>query len=155
MRTSDFDYVLPPELIAREPARPRDSSRMMVLDRRTGGWTDSHFRELPEFLNPSDVLVINDTRVIRARIHGRLERGTGTSRDIEVFFASPATTSTWEVLCRPGKRIRAGDRVIFGDGIEGVFGNLCDHGLRLLQLNSPIEEFLEAHGHIPIPPYLE
>src|ERR1051326_3184122 len=89
MRTSDFDYELPPELIAREPARPRDSSRMMLLDRKTGHWTDSHFRNLPEFLDHLDVLVINDTRVIRARIHGRLERASGTTRDIEVLFAAP------------------------------------------------------------------
>src|SRR5438552_7095347 len=122
MRTSDFDYVLQPELIAREPARPRDSSRMMVLGRQTARWTDSHFRDLPEFLNPSDVLVINDTRVIRARIHGRLERRTGTSREVEILFAANAATNTWEVLCRPGKRIRTGDRVIFRDGIEGIFG---------------------------------
>src|SRR5207249_9020456 len=106
MRTSDFDYVLPPELIAREPARPRDSSRMMLLDRKTGRYTDSYFRNLPEFLNPSDVLVINDTRVIRARIHGRLERAGGTRRDIEVLFANPLPGNTWEVLCRPGRRIR-------------------------------------------------
>src|SRR5438034_11685078 len=122
MRTSDFDYVLPPELIAREPARPRDSSRMMVLDRRTGGWTDSYFRDLPEFLNPSDVLVINDTRVIRARIHGRLERAAGT-RNIEVLFANPLPDNTWEVLCRPGRRIRRGDRIVFENGeAEGVLG---------------------------------
>jgi S-adenosylmethionine:tRNA ribosyltransferase-isomerase len=185
MRTSDFDYELPPELIAREPARPRDSSRMMLLDRKTGHWTDSHFRNLPEFLDHSDVLVINDTRVIRARIHGRLERASGTSRNIEVLFAaavgSPpqlrrggaqrrggvgqtmdfSTSQLWEVLCRPGKRIRIGDRIIFGNGeMEGVFGDLCeprDTGLRLLQICSAesIENFLEAHGHVPIPPYLE
>src|SRR5437660_7915923 len=106
MRTSDFDYVLPPELIAREPARPRDSSRMMLLDRKTGRYTDSYFRDLPEFLNPSDVLVINDTRVIRARIHGHLERTTGTTRELEVLFASPSSVGAvydraaflWEVL---------------------------------------------------------
>src|SRR5205809_4153577 len=87
MRTSDFDYELPPELIAREPARPRDTSRMMVLNRKTGGWLDSRFRDLPDFLEPPDVLVLNDTRVIRARTYGRLERGSGTSREIEVLFA--------------------------------------------------------------------
>src|SRR5438876_9050653 len=111
MRTSDFDYELPPELIAREPARPRDFSRMMVLHRRTGAWIDSRFRDLPEFLEPSDVLVINNTRVIRARTYGRLERASGTSREVEVLFAAPAGPNAWEVLCRPGKRIRSGDRV--------------------------------------------
>jgi S-adenosylmethionine:tRNA ribosyltransferase-isomerase len=206
MRTSDFDYELPPERIAREPARPRDSSRMMLLDRKTGRWIDSHFRELPEFLDPSDVLVINDTRVIRARIYGRLERASETSRgeaqahaererdsakhqakpaavrdeaqaraererdsakhqakpaavkDIEVLFAAPAGKNVWEVLCRPGKRIRSGDRIIFADGkLQGVFGELRDYGLRLLQLDSgePVEKFLETHGHVPLPPYLQ
>src|SRR5438094_9450147 len=87
MRTSDFDYELPPELIAREPARPRDTSRMMVLNRKTGGRLDSRFRDLPDFLEPPDVLVLNDTRVIRARAYGRLERGSGTSREMEVLLA--------------------------------------------------------------------
>jgi S-adenosylmethionine:tRNA ribosyltransferase-isomerase len=158
MRTSDFDYELPPELIAREPARPRDSSRMMLLDRKTGRWTDSQFRELPEFLDPTDVLVINDTRVIRARIRGRLERASGPSREVEVLFAAPAGGAAWEVLCRPGKRIRSGDRIIFGNGeLYGVFGGLRDHGLRLIQLNTdqPMEDFLETYGHVPLPPYLE
>src|SRR5438132_13130873 len=112
MHTSDFNYELPPELIAREPLRPRDSSRMMLLDRKTGDWTDSLFRALPEFLGPSDVLVLNDTRVIRARIRERLKRASGTSREIEVLFASPGRGNSWEVLCRPGKRIRSGDRII-------------------------------------------
>ncbi len=161
MQTSDFDYELPPELIAREPLRPRDSSRMMLLDRKTDHWTDSLFRNLPEFLGPSDVLVLNDTRVIRARINGRLERASGTSREVEVLFASPAGSNRWEVMCRPGKRIRTGDRIIFGDGeLEGVFGGLRNHGLRVLELNrtQPVHEvhdFLETHGHVPLPPYLE
>jgi len=158
MRTSDFDYELPPELIAREPARPRDTSRMMVLNRRTGAWFDSRFRDLPYLLEPSDVLVLNDTRVIRARTYGELERGSGTSRKVEVLFAGPAGPTAWEVLCRPGKRIRPGDRVIFGNTeLEGVFGELRDHGLRLLQFHAgaPVEEFLEAHGHVPLPPYID
>src|SRR3989454_12540553 len=142
MRTSDFDYELPPELIAREPARPRDFSRMMVLNRRTGAWIDSRFRDLPEFLEPSDVLVLNDTRVIRARTYGRLERTSArpneTTREIEVLFAGPAGPAgpdIWEVLCRPGRRIRAGDRVIFGDGeLQRMFGDLPEHGLRIPQV---------------------
>src|SRR5437773_2089632 len=98
MQLSDFDYELPPELIAREPARPRDASRMMVLNRETGAWLDSAFANLPEFLRPSDVLVINDTRVIRARIRGRLARASGSTREVEVLFAAPAGSGAWEVL---------------------------------------------------------
>src|SRR5207249_8963014 len=127
MRTSDFDYELPPELIAREPARPRDFSRMMMLDRRTGAWIDSRFRDLPEFLDPSDVLVLNNTRVIRARTYGRLERTSArpneTTREIEVLVAAPAGPDIWVVLCRPARRIRARDRVIVADGeLQGIFG---------------------------------
>jgi S-adenosylmethionine:tRNA ribosyltransferase-isomerase len=159
MHISEFDYELPAELIAREPARPRDASRMMVLNRATGERIDSQFSRLPEFLNPSDVLVINDTRVIRARIDGKLERAAGGTRDVEIFFATPAGNGSWEVLCRPGKRIRSGDRIRFvGGKIEGVFGERRDHGLRLLHFdsgNTSVEDFLETHGHIPIPPYID
>src|SRR5207249_10809776 len=96
---------LPPELIAREPARPREFSRMIVLNRRTGAWLDSRFRALPDFLEPSDVLALNDTRVIRARTYGRLERTFArpheTTREIEVLLVTPAGPDIWEVLCRP------------------------------------------------------
>src|SRR5215475_2258744 len=157
MHISDFDYELPPELIAREPARPRDASRMMVLDRATGRWIDSTFRRLPDFLEPSDVLVLNDTRVIRARITGRLERSTGAARDIEVLFAAPAAPDAWEVLCRPGKRVRQGDRIVFAGGeLEGTFGESRAHGLRLLHVPPGLLfPFLERHGHVPLPPYME
>src|SRR2546421_3320707 len=127
MNLSDFDYTLPPELIAREPLRPRDASRMMVLDRRTGQCVDSAFRKLPEFLQPSDVLVLNDTRVIRARIRGNLERANGTSRQVEILFAAPVRENAWEVMCRPGKSIRAGDRIVFGNGeLHGIFREARD-----------------------------
>src|SRR3990172_5362291 len=108
MHISDFDYDLPTELIAREPVRPRDASRMMVLDRRTGAVIDSWFRTLPDLLRPSDVLVLNDTRVLRARIYGNLERLPGTARPVEVLFAAPLPVRVWEVLCRAGKKIRSG-----------------------------------------------
>ena len=156
MHISDFDYELPPELIATEPARPRDASRMMVLDRQTGEWIDSDFRRLPDFLAPSDVLILNDTRVIRARIHGRLERATGTSRDVEVLFTAPAGKDAWEVMVRPGKRVREGDRVVFAGGkMEGVFGAGQNFGLRLLYIASDLDQLLEEHGRIPLPPYIE
>src|SRR5438477_3820541 len=166
MHISDFDYELPPELIAREPARPRDASRMMVLNRETGQWIDSLFRKLPEFLQPSDVLVLNDTRVIRARLRGTLLRAGGGTRELEVLFAAPAGLAApagpaaWEVLCKPGKRIRPGDRVVFGENQpEGIFGETRELGLRLLQLElgswASIESFLDAHGRVPLPPYIE
>jgi S-adenosylmethionine:tRNA ribosyltransferase-isomerase len=158
MNLSDFDYTLPPELIANEPVRPRGASRMLVLDRLTGQYRDSAFLKLAEFLEPSDVLVLNNTRVIRARIYGNLERASGTSRQVEVLFAAPVHETTWEVMCRPGKCVRAGDRIIFGNGdLQGIFfGEVREHGLRLLELNtSTVEDFLEQHGHIPLPPYIE
>src|SRR5215510_1335762 len=122
MHISDFDYDLPPELIARVPATPRDASRMMVLDSQTGNITDSFFRNLPDFVQPFDVIVLNDTRVIRARTRAVLQRSNGTSREMEVFFAEPLRDDTWQVLCKPGRRIRPGDRAVFGDGeFAGVF----------------------------------
>ena len=155
MNISEFDYELPADLIAREPARPRDASRMMVLDRETGRWLDSEFRSLPEFLKPSDVLVINDTRVIRARVMGKLERVNGGTRDLEVLFAQPVSPGVWEILCRPGKRVRKGDRIIFAHGeFDGVVGESREHGLRLLHVSTSIESFLESYGHVPLPPYI-
>src|SRR5205814_8026684 len=128
-----------------------------ILNRETGGRIDSAFRNLPDFLLPSDVLVLNDTRVIRARIHGKLERAGGSTREIEVLFAAPAGANTWEVMCKPGKRIRAGDRVVFGDGVlQGTFGEARAHGLRVLNVkSSAVDAFLEQHGHVPIPPYFQ
>jgi S-adenosylmethionine:tRNA ribosyltransferase-isomerase len=158
MHLSDFNYELPPELIATEPARPRDASRMLALDRQSGNFRDSMFSEFPEFLRPSDVLVLNDTRVIRARIHGMLQRPAGTTREVELLFAGPVGDGAWEVMCKPGKSVRTGDRIVLANGKQtGTFGGLRDHGLRLLLLDSAarVEEFLERHGQIPLPPYIE
>jgi S-adenosylmethionine:tRNA ribosyltransferase-isomerase len=158
MHIGEFDYELPADRIATEPVRPRDASRMLVLDRRTGHYQDSVFKRLPDFLGPSDVVVLNDTRVLRARVHGKLLRENGTSRAIETLFVSPAGNGCWQVMCRPGKRIRPGDRVILGGGeVEGIFHDVLPDGLRLLELRSstPVLDFLERHGHIPLPPYIE
>jgi S-adenosylmethionine:tRNA ribosyltransferase-isomerase len=161
MLISEFDYDLPVELIAREPAHPRDASRMMVLDTISGQTSNSKFSALREFLNPTDVLVLNDTKVIRARTLARLERTTGTSREIEVFFAEPLQESTgrlWQVLCKPGRRIRPHDRAVFGSGeLIGVFQENLGGDLHVLELQSsePISEILERIGRIPLPPYID
>jgi len=155
MHISDFDYELPRELIARSPAEPRDNSRMMVLNSTSGNIINSQFRNFPDYLQPSDVLVLNNTRVIRARTRARLERHDGTSRQMEVFFAEPAGPHLWQVLCKPGRRIRPGDRAVFGDGqYSGTFQKSLGSDLHLLKIDSA-EEVLSAFGEMPLPPYLE
>ena len=153
MHISDFDYYLPPERIARTPAEPRDASRMMVLDSRSGNIVDASFRNLPDFLRPTDVLVLNDTRVIRARTRARLERRNGSTREMEVFFAEPLGEHVWQVLCKPGRRIRPGDRAIFGRGeFVGIFQESTGD-LHVLELESA-ESLLKSYGQMPLPPYI-
>jgi S-adenosylmethionine:tRNA ribosyltransferase-isomerase len=156
MRVTDFEYHLPPELIARRPAAPRDSSRMMVVDSRTGEIRDSTFRQLLDFLNPSDVLVFNNTRVLKARLYGQLRPRSGKPRNVEVFFSRERSPGVWEVLCRPGRRVRLGDRVVLEGVLEAVFGATDDYGLWRLELDSsqPAEAVLERLGHVPLPPYI-
>jgi S-adenosylmethionine:tRNA ribosyltransferase-isomerase len=155
MHVSDFDYHLPPELIARTPAEPRDASRMMVVNRHPESITDSQFRNFPDLLKPSDVLVLNDTRVIRARTRARLERRNGTSREMEVFFAETLGDNAWQVLCMPGRRIRPGDRAIFANGaFVGTFREGLGADLHVLEIESGTT-LLDEHGEVPLPPYLE
>jgi S-adenosylmethionine:tRNA ribosyltransferase-isomerase len=131
---------------------------MLVLNSNNGARVDARFADLARFLQPSDVLVVNNTRVIRARMHGRLERQTGASRQIEVFFAEPARGNVWRALCRPGRRIRPGDRIVFADGrAHGLVLRAGDaDGVYEIELsNSPsVEAMLERHGELPVPPYL-
>jgi S-adenosylmethionine:tRNA ribosyltransferase-isomerase len=155
MHVSEFDYGLPPELVAREPIRPRDAARMMVLQEQSGAVIDATFRVLPEFLRPSDVLVLNDTRVLRARTEARLERRNGTTRSIEIFFAEPLDGGAWQVLCRPGRRIRPGDRAVFGNGAaQGVFRESSGADVHILELEDA-NRIIERYGSIPLPPYLD
>lgn len=127
----------------------------MVVDPGFGSITDSQFANFPDFLKPSDVLVLNDTRVIRARTRARLERRNGTSREIEVFFAEPLSSSAWQVLCMPGRRIRPGDRAIFGNGaFVGTFREGLGADLHVLEVESA-ETLLARHGEVPLPPYME
>src|SRR6185369_2825925 len=128
MHISEFDYELPDDLIAQQPLAERDASRMLVLDRQNGTWTDSSFRELPSYLRTNDVVVVNNSRVIPARLSGRRAETGGA---VEVFLVRELGSQVWEALVRPGGRLKQGARVVFGN--EEMIGELLDepgHELR-------------------------
>lgn len=160
MDVSRFDYHLPPERIAQSPARPRDSSRLLVLHRDSGAMEHRIFRDLPEYLRPGDVLVVNDTRVLPARLIGR-RRGSGGK--VELLLLRRLEGERWEVLCRPARRLRAGAEVEFGDPplltarLDGGQGG--DGGLRVAEFFyspeiGPFEAVLDRLGQMPLPPYI-
>lgn len=152
---SEFDYELPDDLIAQQPLAQRDASRMLVLDRQNGNWTDSVFREFPGFLRPNDVVVVNNSRVIPARLSGHRAETGGA---VEIFLVREVETRTWEALVRPGGRLREGVRVVFGDG--RLIAELLDepgHELRRVHFYSdePFEQVLNELGSTPLPPYIK
>lgn len=157
MRVAEFDYYLPPELIAQSPAEPRDAARLLVVDRRTGVLTHSVFRDVGRFLEPGDLLVVNDTRVIRARLFGRKVPSGGK---VEVFLLRrlPGEAESWEVLARPGRRVRRGTALAFGRGeLTAVVAGEGDGGTRVLTFASPSGypgARLEELGEVPLPPYI-
>ena len=148
MKTKDFDYYLPPELIAQTPVEPRDHSRLMVLDRGEGAVRHRRFYELTEYLTPGDVLVFNDSRVIPARLIGRKVEGGGRT---EVLLLRRLGPGTWEVLLKPGKRVRVGSHLEFGDHVAEVTA-LGQDGIKTLRF--PDEAPLREMGSIPLPPYI-
>jgi S-adenosylmethionine:tRNA ribosyltransferase-isomerase len=153
MRLSDFEFVLPPELIAQTPARPRDAARLLVLDRASGEFAHRVFRELPEFLRPGDVLVLNDTKVLPARLRAR--RPTGGQ--VEVLLLRPLADGAWEALVRPGRKIRQGTRLAFAPGVlEGVVGERLAAGTRMITLEHAGDTLsvLQRIGEMPTPPYI-
>jgi len=148
-----YDYELPEGLIAREPASPRDSSRLLVLERTTEKLIDSVFRELPSFLQNDDLLVVNDTRVFPARLLGKKTTGGKA----EVFLLEPIEGGFWEALVRPGKRLCKGDIVEIADDLSvEIIGRLGD-GSRKIRLihNGDLWEMLEKVGHTPLPFYID
>lgn len=154
LRLVDFDYVLLRHLIAQEPARPRDSARLLVLRRGGGALEHRIFRDLPEYLRPGDVLVLNNTRVLPARLRAR-RRGGGA---VEVLLLRPLSGSTWEALVRPGRRVREGERLVFAPGVlEGIAGARCASGVRTITLEheGALRPILERVGEMPVPPYIE
>ena len=113
MKITDFDYALPSELIAQAPLEERDASRMLVLDRCRQEWVDSSFKEFPHYLRPNDAVVINNSRVIPARLIGQRE---GSGGQVEIFLVREIETQVWEALVRPGARLKKGSRAVFGEG---------------------------------------
>jgi len=151
LRVRDFDYDLPKELVAQHPPASRDGSRMMVVERKTGRITHARFKKFPGYLRPGDVLALNDTKVIPARAWGRADE-----KDVEFLFVKERAAGRWEVLCRPAKRVRTGDRIVFGPGFEGTVAGEGSEGLRVLRFEVPdVLAELSRVGFAPLPPYIK
>ena len=154
MKTSDFNYELPEELIVQEPLEDRASSRLLVLHKDTGEREHKHFREIRDYLRAGDCLVINDTRVLPARLFG--ER-VGTGAVIEVLLLVRRELDVWEVLVRPGRKARPGDRISFGGGrLTAEVLTIVEDGNRLVRFHydGVFEAILEELGEMPLPPYI-
>jgi S-adenosylmethionine:tRNA ribosyltransferase-isomerase len=152
MKLSDFDFYLPRKLIAQHPAARRSSSRMLVVDRRTGKFRDHHFRELPGILDTSNFLVLNDSKVFRARLFGR--RGTGGK--VEVFLVRRTSGTTWQALIRPSGRIKKGEKIWFDDTSFVTVDDSAGGVDRVVSFKSLSKErsVIARHGLIPLPPYI-
>ncbi len=154
MKTSDFYYELPKELIAQTPAEPRDSSRLLVLDRENGQIEHKHFYDIIDYLNPGDLLVCNDSRVLPARIFG-IKDNTGAR--VEFLLLKQVGTNRWETLCKPGKKAREGAKFSFGGGIlRASIAQVKDDGNRVVEFECEENFFttLDKIGQMPLPPYI-
>ncbi len=150
MKTSDFDYHLPPEFIAQTPIEPRDHSRLMVLSRADGSIQHRHFFEIVDFLHEGDVVVFNDSRVIPARLIGRKE---GSGGKVEILLLRRLSPGLWETLVRPGRRVSEGTRIEFtSDGLGGEVLERVEGGIRVIRFSD--EGALERVGRVPLPPYI-
>ena len=155
MRLSEFDYELPSDLIAQQPLEARDASRMLVLDRATQTWTDSSFRHFTQYLRPNDVVVVNNSRVIPARLRGHREE---TGGQVEIFLVRELEENVWEALVRPGGRLKRGTKVEFDK--RGLKAEIIDEpGAELRQVRFHVEgsfqELLQEIGSTPLPPYIK
>lgn len=154
MKLTDFNYDLPEELIAQDPLEKRSDSRLMVVGREDGSITHKHFYDIIDYLNPGDCLVINDTKVIPARLMG-VKEDTGAS--IEVLLLKRKEEKIWETLVKPGKKMKVGAKVVFGDGLlTGEVVDIVEEGNRLIRFEYEgiWEELLDQLGQMPLPPYI-
>ncbi|MBZ5503515.1 MAG: tRNA preQ1(34) S-adenosylmethionine ribosyltransferase-isomerase QueA [Acidobacteriia bacterium] len=171
MNVSEFDFELPAEQIAQRPLEERDASRMLLLDRSTGAWEDRGFREFPDVLRGDELMVVNNARVLPARLFGHRAgihaeepgRSGRTRREflqasIEVLLVRQTGPDTWEALVRPGRKVPLGERIVFGEGdLEARVEGRGEYGLRVLRFTSKdgFHEALGRLGHIPLPPYIK
>ena len=154
MELHDFYYDLPKELIAQDPLEDRSASRLMHLNKETGEYEHGHFRDILQYLKPGDCLVINDTKVIPARLYGSK---VGTDAAIEILLLKRKENDIWETLVKPGKKCKVGTVISFGDGIlTGEVVDIVDEGNRLIQFHYEgiFEEILDQLGEMPLPPYI-
>ena len=153
LNVHDFDYELPEELIAQTPAEPRDSSRLLALDRETGKLQHRNFGQILEFIRNGDLLVANDTKVIPARLIGRR---ADTGGKVEVFLLHRRALDVWEVLVKPGKKMRPGQQVWFDDALRGEVQDVTEYGGRIIRFlyEGLFETVLDRLGETPLPPYI-
>jgi S-adenosylmethionine:tRNA ribosyltransferase-isomerase len=173
MNLSKLNFNLPPERIAQRPLDERDASRLLLLDRASGAWEDRQFREFPDLLRGDELIVINNARVLPARLFGRRAgihadppgahsptRHEHLQAPIEVLLVRQLESDTWETLVRPGRKIPVGERIVFGEGegeLEALVAARGDYGLRVMRFHSKngFHEALDRLGHIPLPPYIK
>ena len=166
MKLSDFEYDLPKELIAQDPILKRDESKLLVVDKKTGETSHHIFKDIINYIDVGDTLVINETKVIPARLIGNLvgaSDNVGASsasplgRVCEVFLVKRLTDTTWECLVRPGKKLKVGAKVTFGDGrLTCEIKDIVEDGNRIVEFNYDgiFEEILDSLGEMPLPPYI-
>jgi S-adenosylmethionine:tRNA ribosyltransferase-isomerase len=171
MNIRELDYDLPPERVAQRPLAERDASRLLLLDRATGAWEDRTFRELPDLLRGDELIVANNARVLPARLFGRragihaekpghskAARREFLTAPIEVLLVRQVGADTWEALVRPGRKVPAGERIVFGEGeLEARVEGRGEYGVRVLRFTSKdgFHEALARLGHVPLPPYIK
>jgi len=153
MRIDDFDYDLPEELIAQRPLERREGSRMMIVDRKTSAYRDAAFADLPGLLSPNDVLVVNNTKVFPARLYGKTETGAG----VEIFLVSEMADGTWEVLAKPGRRLKPDKVIVFSGELSARVVEKHDDGKVLIAFDADgdLASIVDRIGRTPMPPYIK
>ena len=153
MKTDDFDYYLPENLIAQTPLLQRDASRLLILDKKTGQIEHKHFSDIIDYLNKGDVLVLNDTKVMPARLYGIKEE---TNAAIEILMLKENSTNTWTCLAKPAKRVKEGSVIVFSDKLKANCVGIGEDGIRIMQFiyDGLFDEILDELGEMPLPPYI-